>query len=427
MKRIESNLSVVIVVAIVSCLLAWLGLGQGSLTPPPGPPAPVFKTLQQVEPRTPISALPFTITQPGSYYVTANLMPASDENGIVVAANDVTIDLGGFTLTGGGGSSGEGISASEARANIVIRNGTVRGWPGSGVNFYDSSSSGVLVQSIHAAGNTFTGIGLRNNSRATDCVAEGNSSYGILVGTDCLIERCRALSNSGAGIKAGNGFTIVDCNVTANGMTGIHAATGGTIRGCTARANTSDGIATGSGSTVRDCSAQNNTGRGVSTGDGSTVVNCTAFTNFQHGIYGESGCTIQGCTARGSNAGQGGGVGIRVDNDSTVVNCTVSQNTGDGIQFISRCLILNNVSNVNNSLPGTVIEGFRSFDSGNRIEGNLAAGNGDYGINAHATGDVVIRNTVSGSTNNYGPQTGPNIGPLGSPGTATSPWANFSY
>ncbi len=29
---------------------------QGSLTPPPGPPAPVMKTLDQVEARTPLNA-----------------------------------------------------------------------------------------------------------------------------------------------------------------------------------------------------------------------------------------------------------------------------------------------------------------------------------------------------------------------------------
>src|SRR5438105_5129643 len=39
--------------------------GQGSLTPP-GAPAPSMKTLQQVEPRTPISSAPFTITNSGS-------------------------------------------------------------------------------------------------------------------------------------------------------------------------------------------------------------------------------------------------------------------------------------------------------------------------------------------------------------------------
>lgn len=45
---------------------------QGSLTPL-GPPAPNMKTPDQVEPRRLIEALPFTINQAGSYYLTKNL------------------------------------------------------------------------------------------------------------------------------------------------------------------------------------------------------------------------------------------------------------------------------------------------------------------------------------------------------------------
>ena len=39
---------------------------QGPLAPP-GPPGPTMKTLDQIEPRTPISSLPFTISASGSY------------------------------------------------------------------------------------------------------------------------------------------------------------------------------------------------------------------------------------------------------------------------------------------------------------------------------------------------------------------------
>lgn len=198
-------------------------LAQGSLTPP-GIPAPTMKTLAQIEPRTPISSLPFSITAAGAYYLTANLSPGANQNGIVVAADNVVIDLCGFTLTGGGGGSGEGISASGARTNIVVRNGTVRSWPGSGINFHDSGSSQVIVQSVGSISNTFTGIALRNGSRAVDCVASGNSQRGFLVDNDCLVEQCKAAGNLTAGIAAGAG-----CRLTANQATGN--ATGLAITG----------------------------------------------------------------------------------------------------------------------------------------------------------------------------------------------------
>src|SRR5438034_6089887 len=78
--------------------------GQGGLTPP-GPPAPTMKSLAQIEPRTPISSAPYIITNSGSYYLTTNLYAASGD-GITISANNVTVDLNGFALTGNSSSSG---------------------------------------------------------------------------------------------------------------------------------------------------------------------------------------------------------------------------------------------------------------------------------------------------------------------------------
>jgi hypothetical protein len=69
---------------------------QGSLTPP-GAPVPTMKTLAQIEARTPISSLPFTITNSGSYYLTTNLNSAGQ--GITISADNVAIDLSGFGIT----------------------------------------------------------------------------------------------------------------------------------------------------------------------------------------------------------------------------------------------------------------------------------------------------------------------------------------
>jgi hypothetical protein len=92
------NLFVALALLALSTLNSQLStaFAQGSLTPP-GAPAPTMITLQQIEPRTPISSVPFTITTPGSYYLTTNLYSPSG-NGITVSANDVTIDLNGFAL-----------------------------------------------------------------------------------------------------------------------------------------------------------------------------------------------------------------------------------------------------------------------------------------------------------------------------------------
>ena len=86
---------------VSSFLLLPSALPQGSLTPP-GAPAPTMKTLNQIEPRTPISSLPFTISSSGSYYVTGNL-GITGQNGITINQDNVTLDLGGFTLSRGSG------------------------------------------------------------------------------------------------------------------------------------------------------------------------------------------------------------------------------------------------------------------------------------------------------------------------------------
>src|SRR5262245_49232138 len=95
--KLPLRLTVALIASLPFSLLA-----QGNLVPP-GAPAPTMKSLEQVEPRTPISSLPFTISSSGSYYVTRNLAGAIGLHGITVDSSGVTLDLGGFELTGGSG------------------------------------------------------------------------------------------------------------------------------------------------------------------------------------------------------------------------------------------------------------------------------------------------------------------------------------
>src|SRR4029453_5976983 len=95
----------VVVCAFVMAAGLLLGsdVNAGSLEPP-GPPAPTMKTIEDVEPRIPITSLPFTIASPGSSYLTSGLTGSSGQSGITITASQVTIDLNGFTLLGVPGS-----------------------------------------------------------------------------------------------------------------------------------------------------------------------------------------------------------------------------------------------------------------------------------------------------------------------------------
>lgn len=81
----------------------------------------------------PITACGTTITIPGSYYLTGNLTCTGTSNGITVAADNVTIDLNGFALTGPGlrfGVTNQDSSGSCAFVPkyLKVTNGRISNW-----------------------------------------------------------------------------------------------------------------------------------------------------------------------------------------------------------------------------------------------------------------------------------------------------------
>ena len=213
---------------LAPCSMPRASAQGGSLTPP-GAPAPTMKTLDQVEPRTPINATNtpgdadslFKITQPGSYYLTANVTGVSAKHGVEIAASGVTLDLNGFDLVGVAGSL-DGVSVTLLNAiNVSVRNGSVRSWGGSGINLLDAATSATNV---------------------ADIVASQNVVDGIRMGFGGTITRCTCYNNTGAGIAGAAGTVITECASNTNGSHGITTGSGCTISRCTVRSNVGDGI-----------------------------------------------------------------------------------------------------------------------------------------------------------------------------------------
>lgn len=313
---------------------------QGSLTPP-GAPAPTMLTLSQVEPRTPVDAThtgsggssEFLIVQAGSYYLTTNVVGVSGENGINISANNVTLDLNGFSVQGISGVW-SGVYIHAGYTNVTVRNGNISGWgtvsPYCGVECY---ANNVTLERLNVSANR----------------------YGIYLDSSGVVRDCNCYNDTGIGIQV-NAGQVSGCEALNNASNGIYVVTG----------------------TVSDCVALNNTNYGIDVGTNCTVKDCTSDNNYD-GIY------VSG-------------------NDSQIAGNTCSGNSASGIEITS---------------SGTQ----------ERIDGNMVGHNGSYGILVYSVnaGNSIIRNSAPGNGGvNYFNTSGNNdYGPIGVPGTATSPWANF--
>jgi hypothetical protein len=158
-----------------------------------------------------ITSLPYTISEPGFYYVTKNLTLASG-HGITVNADDVTIDLMGFSLTGN--SSYIGIKMSQ-RKNVAIRNGTLRGWY---YGIYESNyGTSHQVSNVRIEENTY-GVKLTGgNHLVQGCTCDEVSTcivvdFGKIIGNQ--------MSNCFKGIAMNNVGTIRDNEVSLKAFTG---------------------------------------------------------------------------------------------------------------------------------------------------------------------------------------------------------------
>jgi parallel beta-helix repeat protein len=358
------------VLALAGLVVFALSGHAGDLEPS-GPPGPTMKTLEEVEPRTPISQddIPLTITISGSYYLTENLFAVGfGPHVIEIADDDITIDLRGFAITG----SSEVAQANDCIVvssgdNIEIKDGVVRDGIDDGIDTFAATNSRII--------------------------------------------NIRAFNNTDRGITTGNGSTVLGCTARSNGGVGIKVGFGGLAENCTARENGS-GIRADNGSAVINCAARFNSSIGISVVNNCVVTACTASENDSDGINGVWGIESADSVISGNTAHVNALDGIKVSSTSLVINndCAGNGNSGDGAGIF--------VTGNRNRVEGNNVvlndRGIDVDDGDNIIIGNTAGSNGaNYAI-------------VAG--NSYGPIVNvAGVGDISGTLNANHPWANFQY
>lgn len=184
-----------------------------------------------------------TITQAGSYELADNLiMPFGDC--LTISANDVTIDLAGFSI-GADSRRGQAIvtrpPTSEPLFGLAVRNGSISG---SGVDL--SSADGSIVEGLRVSGGFPIGTGI--------------TASGIVKGNTVGAARGFVIGISATGTVAGN--------YAVNNFTGIKIGEGSTVIGNTATNNSTAGIVADCPSNLTDNTAVNNGANLVLNGDG---------------------------------------------------------------------------------------------------------------------------------------------------------------
>ena len=315
----------------------------------PGTEAGVMKTLEQVEPRTIVTNLPFNITNSGSYYLVRTLTGSDGNYGIAIAANEVKLDLNGFSLNGTSNSL-SAILVTAPTENISIRNGVIRNWGQFGVE----ATNGIDVVIM-------------------DVKAFGNGYGGLYVGQNAIMERCSVYGCGFAGGAMGH-------NPPWN-----------------------DGIQVGSFSTIKDCKIRGNGGAGIHTYNHSRIIGCTSVLNTNAtGVSVEDYCTVKECTAAQNK------IGIAMSSKCRVSENTVGENGILGQPNWPNGIEINGNNNLieKNSVSYNFV-GIRVMGTGNLVINNFVSKSMNTDIYVQNVSNYV--GAVSMFTNNFGAIT--NINP----------------
>lgn len=363
------------------------------------------------ENRTPISSIPFTISEPGSYFLTGNLTNTNpNADGIIIDADNVTLDLGGFTLSGydtnnpPNQTGDDGIFILGSQNNIHIFNGHVEGWAGDGINALNADHS--IFERL---------------------TVSYNGGDGLVADFSAVISHVTAGFNGLDGIEGDDGTVIVFSTAMGNGDNGIQTSEGSHVVHSTGFNNESDGIDVAAGSTVTNSVASDNLIYGFDLALGGTVQMSTAYDNLRNGIDVASASIVRNNVSSLNGADPDSTVletnrnGIRTFANSWVINNKVHENDGSGIRISSTDCLVEGNSITDNDTGGIIVT-----SSGSLIINNKAAGNTT--VDDPNTGNPRDPHFEIDANSAWGPIVDvTNAGDIANIANSDHPFANFVY
>src|SRR5262249_53468763 len=215
-------------------------------------------------------------------------------NCLVVAADKITIDLQGHSITNTG-CLGAGAAISDEGGVfdvITVKNGSVGRY---GVGVFLSASTRVSVLGITASHNIQVGIWAGDQALVKSSETANNGTYGIVVGNRGQVQQCNSHNNLLRGIFVEGDNSLVTMNTAnSNGQHGIQLeGSRGTASYNTANGNGGVGIFTGStGHLITQNVALNNSNFDYAFNCPSDVTNNTSTNGFpsSYDVINGTGC-----------------------------------------------------------------------------------------------------------------------------------------
>jgi parallel beta-helix repeat protein len=332
----------------------------------------------------------------------ANDLTNCSGDGLVIGADNITVDLNGKTVDGVG--LGVGIR-NDGYHNVAITNGTVQEFD-YGVALKAAASN--FVTYLTLTRNEFAGVQLtdsdQNQLLNNTIDRQGNDGIVLLADSNANSVRNNTISsNGGTGLfvhnSIGNLFQFNNIATGADRGVLLEGSSNNTLVSNMVSNNSDSGISLQLGSNNNTLHSNTITGNGdaglvVSDSEGTQILSNTIRQSGDSGIFLERS---NGSTIKDNNISLNpGGIELNSSNRNLIQANTVNQSGGTGIELEDAAdNDIRSNSIVENGAQGIRVEGEIGSGVGNRIDGNMARANRGGGIVVAAGGHTISQNAAN--------------------------------